>query len=424
VCKKKPLATRLEIALMVCVLSAPLQVVALQAAASAPAEARQQDKQPEQGPTAARRGPPTTPPVSAFKPGPLDAGLGAQIRTIVLAQLKGTVKAKGPYVATVRKGTKLDVTLEGHRYQGAAYRHFVVSVPKGGNPVVRRFYVKTTSPWKLREDVVVPPETYLAHEKNQYKVVDVPALAAKARTEQATATKAIAESNQAIAQNNWARAKKLIDDALAKHPQSKQLAARAKKIAREMELQRLLAAAQRAVDGRNWEGALEHVWQALRVRPKDERTRGILETIRRALRVSKGHYACVAGMSMDGNRLSVSILWMTGVSGKASTSALLVAGFGMLPTELEALVEQIRRFIKIQGMNNLRISAPGGRSVAFCWGVVRATSNPTRATLQIPSNLSIDELTCVQLFKKRGGKLVPVSNCLGKIPHPGRLRRR
>lgn len=99
---------------------------------------------------------------AAFRLGQLSLTLGAQVHGIVREQLKACPHVKCPGIASIGQDVVLETTLETRCYRGTVYRPFHVRCLKPGNATFAEFYVRTTSPWTLSGDIVIPAETYLA----------------------------------------------------------------------------------------------------------------------------------------------------------------------------------------------------------------------------------------------------------------------
>lgn len=121
---------------------------------------------------------------TAFQPGQIiSREIGSRIEAIVIAQLRQIVNMSMFVNQPVREGTKLKATVEGIVHEGEVFKPFNVYVRQDGTVTVKRFYVKTTSPWKLDKEVTIPAGILLQlGEDNRYSVADLakpPATAGK-----------------------------------------------------------------------------------------------------------------------------------------------------------------------------------------------------------------------------------------------------
>ena len=118
----------------------------------------------------------------AFSKGRLAPQLEAQVRAIVLEQLKAAVpqaEEGSVSVFKVEKGTAVSATLAGEPYRGSVYRTFLVEGMKQEDQGVKEFYIRTTTPWKFRDGVVAPAETYFSLLSNRVLAFNAAQVAAQ-----------------------------------------------------------------------------------------------------------------------------------------------------------------------------------------------------------------------------------------------------
>ncbi|GAF95312.1 unnamed protein product, partial [marine sediment metagenome] len=105
-------------------------------------------------------------PRRAYPVGPLPPDLSEKMWSIMMAFTRSAVDLEHTGARSVRANATIDVTVDGERYTGIAYRSFVAVVSEPGQLSINEFYVATTNEWKLAEDIVLPPETYVEFVKN------------------------------------------------------------------------------------------------------------------------------------------------------------------------------------------------------------------------------------------------------------------
>jgi len=118
----------------------------------------------------------------AFSKGRLAPQLEAQVRAIVMEQLTAAVpqaEEGSVSVFKVEKGTAVSATLAGEPYRGSVYRTFLVEGMKQENQGVKEFYIRTTTPWKFRDGVVAPAETYFSLLSNRVLAFNAARVAAQ-----------------------------------------------------------------------------------------------------------------------------------------------------------------------------------------------------------------------------------------------------
>ncbi len=187
----------------------------------------------EKGPAAAPPAPvPARVAPAGFESGPLEPGLTDNVRSIVVMHMRKTIRAGRLGVAVARPGTKVDVTFEGRRYLAVVHRRFSASALKPGELSLERFYLRTTGPWKLSEDVTIPSGSYIAYEDGTCEVLDRSALQARARARGTVISEAVAQIDKALSERDWQRAKEVLAAARAQYPHAIELAQQATKIER------------------------------------------------------------------------------------------------------------------------------------------------------------------------------------------------
>ena len=123
------------------------------------------------------------PAAAAFPKGPLPPHVAEQVRAIVKAQVKAHLPPSeegAVEIDRLDKGTILTVTIGGQKYSGNVFRSFLVE-PLDPNEfeAMKEYYVRTTSPWPLKDGMVVPADTYISGNRELVSAYDRDAINAQ-----------------------------------------------------------------------------------------------------------------------------------------------------------------------------------------------------------------------------------------------------
>jgi hypothetical protein len=104
-------------------------------------------------------------PAAVVAKGPLPAPVAAQVRAIVMAEIKAFVPPTEEGAVELRrldKNTVLGAMVDGQEYLSKVFRRFVAQPLSPTEMEVKEYYVRTIELWKLKGNLVIPADTYLS----------------------------------------------------------------------------------------------------------------------------------------------------------------------------------------------------------------------------------------------------------------------
>jgi hypothetical protein len=349
---------------------------------------------------------------STFPEGPLSAEIGAKIRAIVIAQLRGTIPTEGTQLHAVAQATPMDVTLEGNRYQAVAYKRFSVITLASGELKVRESFLKTANVWELGDQVSLPPNTYLISKESGCEVVDV--LAEQA--EGSFIARFAFDIEEAMRQDDSAGAQRIVADAVREHPElGAKLNPLQHSIAKVVELEEAISDLKTLLKFRTSEEESWHAMaKALTLDPNDWEVQELLRSLNR-----EGHLVRILNVSKQGDSVTASVCRLTPHRAEYHVLAGLT-GTRKAGDTLQKMVAP--GFAGADGRKSFgawMVYTGLGSPFGTVWHTVIAPTPlvfditpPSSAVTAWPRDLfGHSGYFAIQLFVAREGKLVPASNC-------------
>jgi hypothetical protein len=131
--------------------------------------------------------------------------------------LREIVSTDAASIAVMRPGRRVEVKQGSRTYSGSIYAESTVLVVHG-KVEVRELHVLTINPWQLSDDAYLPEGTCITARNGAYEVTSLAALKAAETGKEAYIKNALAEIDDAAAQQDWARAKRVLAEAQARFP--------------------------------------------------------------------------------------------------------------------------------------------------------------------------------------------------------------
>jgi len=138
----------------------------------APLQAQQRAPEPEAAALTA----------ATFPKGPLPPHVAEQVRAVVLAQVKAFLPpaVEGAVeIDRLDKDTILTATVGGQKYTGKVFRTFLVEPLSPNEFDAKEYYVRTTTPWRLKAGLVIPADVYLSGMVERVSAYDADTIAAQ-----------------------------------------------------------------------------------------------------------------------------------------------------------------------------------------------------------------------------------------------------